>query len=396
MRRHVAHQAADEAWLRYQVALTRFGLIPEGFDLKGFREALEAEQLGGYYVPDRNRVVVVDKHAPDGVRKGVDTEAGLDSDTLRRALLVHEFTHALQFQNLDGIEAFRRARTVRYHDAAMARKALLEGDAMFVTVQYLLGEEQPLEFAIDAGKGMAARLAQADSPWLTVMASGPPALRDLLLFPYLYGMDFVARLLRERGWGVVDAAYAAPPVSTEQILHPSRYLDGERPMRVTIAGISGLLEAGYESLATGSWGELGVSLILQYARGASGHAGGWGGDVYHVLGHGDAWTVVWAVAWDRERDAEDFCRSWRSTDGLASTFPVSYQMRCRGRVALLTWSEPTDRRPELSVEALRRSVRVDVLPPCPPEAVRAAIEADLSDPPEKKGVPREKSEWGCQ
>ena len=51
----------------------------------------------------------------------------------------------------------------------------------------------------------------------------PPILRESLLFPYTGGPSFVQRLQAQGGWDAVNAAFAKPPASTEQILHPEKY-----------------------------------------------------------------------------------------------------------------------------------------------------------------------------
>ncbi len=385
LRRQVGRSHLDGAWAAYQTALYRFGLVPEGFDLAGFRVALNAEQLGGYFVPRSNTVVVVDKPAQEKLSDGAaGAEGAVDADTLRDALLVHEFTHALQHQNLKALKAFRPAGGPLdvYDDGAMARRALVEGDATFVAIQYLLGPGQRLERALDAGRRMAEQVARADAPWLRVMAAGPPALAELVLFPYLAGLDFVARLLRERGWCVVNAAYAAPPVSTEQIRHPSRYLEGDRPAIVSVAGVGDLLERGYRNLADGRWGELGVHLVLRYARGVTetnSWIRGWGGDTFRVLGQGQDWLVVWAVAWDDNRAAMAFQDAWHSGDGGDTTFPASYRLLSRERVTLLLWGSLDIEAAE--ADALLQSVHVTRSPARPPRPVWMAIETGAYDNP---------------
>ena len=56
-------------------------------------------------------------------------------------------------------------------------------------------------------------------------------MREGLVFPYTDGLVF-AQAVKKRGgsWASIDAAYASPPLSTEQILHPERYgPDGDWP-----------------------------------------------------------------------------------------------------------------------------------------------------------------------
>src|SRR5439155_977548 len=60
-----------------------------------------------------------------------------------------------------------------------------------------------------------------------VFGGGPLWLRESLIFPYLGGAEFVRWFDHEypgkQPYGVLM------PISTEQILHPARYVAGDRP-----------------------------------------------------------------------------------------------------------------------------------------------------------------------
>ena len=63
----------------------------------------------------------------------------------------------------------------------------------------------------------------------------PPFVEAQLLFPYLTGQRFVERLYAtgNDSWSVVNTADRfRPPASTEQVLHPEKYLAVEQPERV--------------------------------------------------------------------------------------------------------------------------------------------------------------------
>ena len=64
----------------------------------------------------------------------------------------------------------------------------------------------------------------------------PPFVEAQLVFPYMQGQRFIQRLTdRRRQLVVVDAAYRfRPPASTEQIMHPDKYLQVEQPDRVPL------------------------------------------------------------------------------------------------------------------------------------------------------------------
>jgi hypothetical protein len=126
----------------------------------------------------------------------------------------------------------------------------------------------------------------------------PPFLMSQLLFPYLSGERFVAELRRGGSWRLVDAAYRTrPPASTEQVLHPEKYLRFEEPVPVELPG------------ADGTFGEWQTSELLALAGGTDSRdaAAGWGGDSYSV--DGEVVTIRWV--WDTPGDRERFERKLR-------------------------------------------------------------------------------------
>ena len=98
----------------------------------------------------------------------------------------------------------------------------------------------------------------------------PPFLMAQLLFPYVAGEQFVARLLEVGGgeWTVVDTAFRfRPPASTEQILHPQAYLEVEQPDRVSVRGPAAALGKGWRELHGGTLGEWLTQRMLARAGG---------------------------------------------------------------------------------------------------------------------------------
>jgi len=70
-------------------------------------------------------------------------------------------------------------------------------------------------------------------------------------------------LYQAGGWAAVNRAYRDPPTSTEQILHPDRYLvRRDRPQKVTVPDVSGRLGAGWGRGTEIGFGELDVRLLL--------------------------------------------------------------------------------------------------------------------------------------
>jgi hypothetical protein len=269
--------------------LITLGLLPTGSSIRELTLDLQGGQVAGYYSPDKDELFVV-------IRSG-----GIGAT--ERVTYAHEFTHQLQDQHID-LDAFS-LDAADQTDRSLARLALIEGDAVAVQSVWMQENLTPREL----GELLAVALAPGS---IEAMRRAPRYLRETSLFPYEDGLAFVSRLLAEGGYPAVDAAYDDPPDSTEQILHPDRYLDREAPIEVSIpAGIPGRLGAGWLDAGRDTLGELVLRIWLREggvpvaeARTA---AAGWGGDRLILLrGPDGAVAVGLLTTWDSASDAAEF------------------------------------------------------------------------------------------
>src|SRR5439155_9671268 len=106
----------------------------------------------------------------------------------------------------------------------------------------------------------------------------PRFLRESLTFPYFAGLRFVS-VLKQKGWAAVDAAFRNPPESSEQVLHPEKFLARERPVAIAAAPVSALAPA--KEVRRDVFGEFEWRLLLASRVSdaeAERAAAGWGGD----------------------------------------------------------------------------------------------------------------------
>jgi hypothetical protein len=201
-------------------------------------------------------------------------------------------------------------------DQALATIALYEGDAVAGSAAYLEGHPELV--------GALLREVGRDSP---VMDEAPASVEIALLFPYFTGATFVDRLLGEGGWDAVDAAYGDMPTSTEQILHPLKYLERDEPSRIALPDLTTALGAGWRVVDENTLGELQTAVLLaDFAPGegfngitgeialpeaARNAAAGWDGDRYALWEDvaGGRETLVWRSVWDTPEDARAFSRA---------------------------------------------------------------------------------------
>jgi hypothetical protein len=259
--------------------LEAFGLLPRGTDLRGLRRRLLEENVAGFYDdrPGRKRLYAVSE------------DRRLTASN--QLVLSHELRHALQDQHLDTHHAF--PPTVGdFDDRRLAFMSLLEGDATLVMERFLLrrlGDE-------------SAHREAGDFSWPTKAAADiPQVLHDQMVVPYVAGRSFARALWEKGGGAALRAAWSSPPESTEQVLHPEKYVAREvpRPVAVTYAPPGGTL------VAEGVLGEALIRTLLGGDASAQA-AAGWGGDRYRVWDVRGGTLLVWRTAWDRPEDAREF------------------------------------------------------------------------------------------
>lgn len=324
--RGLAEQRASGRYEKDEAMLRAFGFLAPEEDLEAAMNAVMEEQaLGLYDETDRTLYVVSGKNAvPDDALDAMRelSQKGVDQ---RRMVLLHEIVHALDDQHF-GLARFTDPDLDG--DVALAGHALVEGEATFLMMDWLFARTAGRRLAdlpsLAGLKGLKASLGGEEN---AALRAAPAYLREGLLFSYFDGLVFVHALYRLGGWKAVDAAWRDPPETTEQILHPKRYLEREGPVEVRLPALPALETAGWRPFGEDAQGELGLRIFLETLRGdpATGRAlppgprgdleallkdAAWGGDRYRVyVREGAAPAAVWVVAFDREDAADAFVRA---------------------------------------------------------------------------------------
>jgi hypothetical protein len=202
-------------------------------------------------------------------------------------------------------------------DAAMAQLAPQEGDATLTMQQWTNENFSPEE----AFQVLLESLEQLSDPTL---ANTPWILRRQLEFPYAEGFAFTQGLSDSGGWDAVNASIStAVPASTEQILHPDKYLANEAPAVPVLDDLSSQMNQGQGSWTLAYRQTLGEALMQVFAAGDESPpavipgiamewphqetVAGWGGDRIHMYEHQDgAWIIDWHTSWDSDVDAAEF------------------------------------------------------------------------------------------
>jgi hypothetical protein len=313
------------------LTLAAFDLLDPDTDLYQLYLDLYSEQVGGLYDPETRELYVVSDASSVNV--------------LGRTTLAHELTHALQDQNYDLQKIGYGKKNEKEHDSEYMAglEALVEGDASLLQTQYMR-TFSPLDWA-----RFGWEYSRLD---MTKYNKAPRAISAGLTFPYVYGQNFVKSLYTSGGWAAVNAAYSHPPQSTEQILHPQRYLSGDAPIVVTLPPLTDTLGSGWRLVDEDILGEFYARLHLEQHLEpitATLAAEGWGGDRYATF-YNDAQKttmLAWYTVWDNTAEAAEFVDDYElyltiafnhdadSSQSGRSCWQKAQDYRC------LTWSAKT-------------------------------------------------------
>jgi hypothetical protein len=158
----------------------------------------------------------------------------------------------------------------------------------------------------------------------------PAILRVTLVAPYVRGLQFVAAVQGRGGWPAVNNVHRRPPSTTEQILHPEKFVAREPAEEVEVVDSPEVLAAGFKPAEKDTLGELELGVYLGQGR-PSGtdeqSAAGWAGDQLVVYERGHEVAVVWWTTWDTDSDAEEAYRAARAVSPKESTARVERKSR---------------------------------------------------------------------
>ena len=296
---------------RAELVLKKFGLVPADYDLHSAFVKLLKEQVAAYYDSKTKTVNLLDWVQPE----------------LQRPVLAHELTHALQDQTVD-LEKWAAAgakddkpspdeQEQVIEEAQAARQNVTEGQAMLAMLDYTLAPANlNVLTAPDTVNAMRAAMTETnDSP---VLSAAPVFLRESLMMPYTFGLDFERSVLEKKG---KSAAFLDmlqhPPADTREVMQPSTYLDGKRVPPLPIPDLDKVLAPDYERYDFGGMGAFDIFLLSrQYAPAsdAKEHYPHWRGG-YYLAAHDknapkNQIALIYVSRWDSPESAKSFARMY--------------------------------------------------------------------------------------
>ena len=311
-----------------RLVLQKFGLLPSGYDLHAEFVKLMAEQVAAYYDPKSKSVNLLD---------------WLPADS-QKPVLAHELTHALQDQQvaltkweLAGAKddsALPDQQEYVVEEAQSARQCVTEGQAQVVWFDYTLA---PMNKNILTAPEFvdAVRASMGDSKDSPVFSEAPIFLKESLLMPYTFGLDFVRAVLANRG---KDAAFEGllhnPPIDTRQIMQPDTYLLHQEVAPLTIPPLDKMVAPNYTRFDFGGMGEFDIYLLAkQYGvKDPPNYYRHWRGGYYYAAqaknGPKDQIAMLYFSRWDSPEAARAFARMYADYLPKRYTGKVQWTSTC--------------------------------------------------------------------
>ncbi|MCA9832862.1 MAG: hypothetical protein KC435_02890 [Thermomicrobiales bacterium] len=268
----------------WQQVLVFMGYLDEDQDIAQIYTDLYSGQVLGYYDPTTKELVIISENEGDW-------------SVVDQSTIVHEMTHAIQDQHYD-LLAIQSEDDVYTDDSYLAVTSMIEGDAVTSETIWLVRND-----LIDAYND---EVAEYDN---SALDTTPFFLQEATYFPYIQGADFIISFWQDGGWEAVNKVWENPPTTTEQILHPEKYLAGEEAIPVAIADPTESMD-GWRVLEYNQNGEFGMGLFLRNGGASDVDAGtaseGWGGDADYIVTNDEDTAMVWVSTWDTEGDADEY------------------------------------------------------------------------------------------
>lgn len=232
-----------------EVTLRMFGFLPANYDLKKATIELLTEQAAAFYDYHKKKLFILetDESTPD-----LHTES-------EKMALSHELSHALADQNFHLDKYIREG--ARSDDGSSARLAVMEGQASWLMTAYM-SKLSTGQTAIPPGVlELMTHAVESSATDYPVFAKAPMYLRESLVFPYTSGMLFQDALYRKLGQDSFGEVFRQPPASTQQILHPRKYLDHVAPLIPALPVLPD--HKRYHKVGDGTLGEFDFRVMLQ-------------------------------------------------------------------------------------------------------------------------------------
>lgn len=231
-------------------------------------------------------------------------------------IVVHELRHAIQDVHFDLTALL--GKYSGYDDRGLALISAIEGDASFTALLFNGFNPELLMSTYNSDPVLSF------SPIgnTTLLYKMPNIVKQRFIMPNIDGLRFLTAVFTKKKWKGINDILASPPDSSEQILHPEKYLKREKPIAVTVQ----YQPEGYQLFHSGVIGEYYLNVLLATTKKTDKYqdfANGWGGDMFNIYRKSSSYFLVWKSAWDNEK----FCSSFAFLlkQFIENTFQVNFK-----------------------------------------------------------------------
>ena len=299
-----------------EFVMKKFGLLPEGFNLRKFMVSMLREQVAGYYDTKTKTMNLLDWLPPE----------------VQKPVMAHELTHALQDQSVDldkwedgGKPEGKKLslpEQLSLDEVRVARQSVTEGQAMLVLIDYsLVPMGRSVADAPDAVKMMEDQMMEgAGSP---IFDSAPVYIKRALMFAYREGTEFERQVLVSGGKEkAFTGTLQTPPQDTREIMQPKTYLAGDHVPLLAVPDYDKVLGHNWEQIDFGALGQFDVNVLMELYADADTSAEltpAWRGGYYYAAHQkgtpAQNIAFIYVSKWSDEDAAADFARlfagSWK-------------------------------------------------------------------------------------
>ncbi len=252
---------------RAEGTLKALGIIDPGVNLADQVKRLSTGSVTAFYDVKANELVL---------KNGQLTPFMLKT-------IVHELVRADYDQHF---ELDRPNLVIPDDETGLAWDSLVEGTASRIEARFVSALPDKDKQSIQAEQQRVAGQLPKDLPDYVLVQYA---------FPFSSGPKFADFLMNNGGTARVNSAFQAPPTTTEQIIHPEKFLAGEGPKAIANPTADGPV------VRSGSLGQLMISLMLAQvldSGDAESAADGWGADRYVAWQNGGQTCVRLSIDMD--------------------------------------------------------------------------------------------------
>lgn len=265
---------AMERARRAEATLRALGIIEPGVNLADQVKRLSTGSVTAFYDVKANELVIREGNLTPFVLKTI----------------VHELVRADYDQHF---ELDRPDLMAPDDETGVAWDSLVEGAASRIESRFIAALPDKDKQSVQAEQQRLAGQLPKDLPDYVLVQYA---------FPFGSGPRFADALMSNGGAARVNAAFQAPPRTTEQIIHPDLFLAGEGPKPLADPAADGPV------VRSGSLGQLMLSLMLAQVLepgDAESAADAWGADRYVAWQNGGQTCVRLAITMDTPEKAAE-------------------------------------------------------------------------------------------